>query len=127
MFILKLKKQTKIKIDMIKVKNYVPQLVFRCFQHRSKFLSPNYQIPKKIILAHSIRAKKTYLRTTGDTPIEYLYCVTLPNMVPPKGPIIIHHILLVNEEITVTPQTPKGLKHEKDISSTCRFFSFFPF
>ena len=57
MSILKLKKQTKTKIDMINIKNYVPQLVFRCFQHKSKFLFPNYEISKKIILAHSIRAK----------------------------------------------------------------------
>lgn len=70
----------------------------------SKFKSPNYPIPKKLILHINIRAK-TYLRTTGDTPIEDLYCVTLPNMVPPKGPIIIHHILLVNEEITLLWET----------------------
>ena len=105
--ILKLKKQTKSKIGMINVKNRVPQLIFRCFQQRYQHVKipiPQLSNSQEIILARNIRAK-TYLRTTGDTPIEDLYCVTLPNMVPPKGPIIIHHILLVNEEITLLWKT----------------------
>ena len=28
------------------------------------------------------------------------------------------------ERESVTPQTPKGPKHERDVSSTCKFFLF---
>ena len=62
--------------------------------------------------------------------LTYFYlCINILELVyfPVFGSMHFEIYLFSSESWHVTPQTPKGLKHEKDISSTCRFFFFLSF
>ncbi|KAL5972626.1 hypothetical protein ACLOJK_039431 [Asimina triloba] len=58
---------------------------------------------------HNVALKKQNLKSTSHTPIEYLYGIPLPNFVPTEGPIVVHHILLVDEEIPFLRQVEMQL------------------